>query len=153
MKIFLSRYTNSIDKKGRVSVPASYRSILSDQDFAGVIVYPSIKNRCIECCTAERLIQLSQIIQNLDPYSEERDAFETIILGESMQLSFDSEGRIILPKSLIEYGNLTDQVSFVGKGLVFEIWNPKNFDSHLSKAKIIAQDNRNLLKNAQCTSQ
>lgn len=147
MKIFLSRYINSIDKKGRVSVPASYRPILRDQEFSGVIVYPSIKNRCIEACTTERLLELSRIIQHLDPYSEERDAFETIILGESVQLSFDSEGRIILPKPLIEYANLADQASFVGKGLVFEIWNPKDFDDHLTQAKVIAQNNRNLLKN------
>ncbi|MES2215044.1 MAG: cell division/cell wall cluster transcriptional repressor MraZ [Pseudomonadota bacterium] len=147
MKIFLSRYFNNIDKKGRVSVPASYRAILSDQDSGGVIVYPSIKNRCLEACTAERLMQLCQIIQSLDPYSEERDAFEGIILGGSVQLSFDSEGRVIIPKSLMEYGNLIDQVSFVGKGAVFEIWNPQDLDNHLAKSKLIAQNNRNLLKN------
>jgi len=147
MKIFLSRYLNNIDKKGRVSVPASYRSAVHHQDFSGIVAYPSIKHRCIEACGIERLEQLSQIIQNLDPYSEERDAFEAIILGGSMQLGFDSEGRIILPKHLIEYAGLGDQASFIGKGLVFEIWNPADLDQQLAKAKVIAQNNRNLLKN------
>ena len=147
MQIFLSRYTNNIDKKGRISVPAGYRNVLGSENFAGVIVYPSIKHRCIEACGLQRLEQLSQIIQNLDPYSEERDAFETIILGESTQLNFDGEGRVVLPKHLMEYANLKDQVSFLGKGLVFEIWNPNDCDAHLAQAKIIASNNRNLLKN------
>lgn len=147
MKIFLSRYLNNIDKKGRVSVPASYRATVHHPDFSGIVVYPSIKHRCIEACGIERLEQLSQIIQNLDPYSEERDAFETIILGGSMQLSFDSEGRVILPKHLMEYAGLDEQASFIGKGLVFEIWNPSTLDQHLESAKVIAQNNRHLLKN------
>lgn len=147
--MFLSKYLNNIDKKGRVSVPSTYRSVItSKEDGAAIIIaYPSIKNRCIEACAIERLEELTSIIQNLDPYSEERDAFESIILGESRELNIDSEGRIIIPKNLMEYANIEDQVCFIGKGLVFEIWQPVAAEEHLSKARLIAQNNRNLLKN------
>ncbi|HJD57559.1 MULTISPECIES: division/cell wall cluster transcriptional repressor MraZ [Rickettsieae] len=147
MNIFLSKYINNLDKKGRVSVPASYRAALSSQSFNGVIVYPSFRNKCIEACSLKRLEELSQMIQTLDPYSEERDAFETIILGEAIQLAFDGEGRVILPKSLIEHSDISEQVCFVGKGLVFEIWQPQNFETYLSSARQIAQNNRLTLKN------
>ncbi|WP_250310718.1 division/cell wall cluster transcriptional repressor MraZ [Rickettsia endosymbiont of Oedothorax gibbosus] len=146
MNIFLSKYINNLDKKGRVSVPASYRAALSSQSFNGVIVYPSFRNKCIEACSLKRLKELSQMIQTLDPYSEERDAFETIILGGA-QLTFDGEGRVILPKSLIEHSDISEQVCFVGKGLVFEIWQPQNFETYLSSARQIAQNNRLTLKN------
>jgi len=148
MKIFLSRYLNNIDKKGRVSIPAPYRLASFHEDFSGVILYPSIKHRCIEACGIERLRKLSESIWNLDPYSEERDAFETIIIGQSTQLTFDSEGRVNLPRHLIEYAGLDEQASFIGKGLVFEIWNPQDLEAQIDKAKVIAQNNRNLLKNA-----
>jgi MraZ protein len=147
VNIFLSRYLNNIDKKGRVSVPAGYRNSISNTDLSGIIAYPSIKHGCIEACGIERFKQLAAIIQNLDPYSKERDAFETIIFGESVQLSFDGEGRVILPKHLIDYANLDDQVCFIGKGLVFEIWQPVALEEYLSKAKAIAANNRDLLKN------
>lgn len=147
MNIFLSKYINNIDKKGRVSIPASYRLALSSQSFNGIIAYPSFRNKCIEGCSLKRLEELSQIIQTLDPYSEERDAFEAIILGEAIQLSFDSEGRVILPKSLIDHAGISDQACFVGKGLVFEIWQPQNFETYLSSARQIAQSNRLTLKN------
>ncbi len=147
MNIFLSKYLNNIDKKGRVSVPASYRLALNGQLFNGIIAYPSFRNQCIEACSISRLEQLSQLIESLDPYSEERDAFETIILGEAVQLPFDSEGRIILPKSLLEHANISEQACFVGKGVVFEIWQPQHFEEHLSAARKIAQSNRLTLKN------
>lgn len=140
---------NSIDKKGRVSVPASYRQVSSSDGFLGVVVYPSIRNNCIEACSITRLRELAEMIYNLDPYSDERDAFETIILGESVQLTFDSEGRVVIPKHLSEFAQLDSQAYFVGKGQVFEIWNPKLFDIHLEKVKEIAVNNKTLLKNIQ----
>ncbi len=149
MNIFLSKYINKIDKKGRVSIPAGYRSALAKENFNGIIVYPSFKNNCIEVCSMSRLEELSKIIQNLDPYSDERDAFETIVLGEAVQLQFDNEGRVILPAYLMEQVGISSQGCFVGKGLVFEIWNPDQFEAHRKGAKEIAQGNRQILKNNQ----
>jgi MraZ protein len=145
--MFLSKYFNKIDKKGRVSVPSSYRASLSVEKFNGIIVYPSFKNNCIEACGMSHLEQLSKIIQNLDPYSDERDAFETIVMGESVQLSFDSEGRVLLPSYLMEQVGMSDQACFVGKGEVFEIWQPEMFEKHLKTAREIAQNKRFILKN------
>ena len=145
--MFLSKYTNNIDKKGRVSVPVSYRLVLNGQLFNGIIAYPSFRNKCIEACSISRLEELAKAIQNLDPYSEERDAFETIILGEAVQLPFDNEGRVVLPQSLLKHADMSDQACFVGKGLILEIWQPQNFEIYLSSARQIAQDNRLTLKN------
>jgi MraZ protein len=147
MILFLSKYLNNIDKKGRVSVPANFRSVISSQSQGGLVLYPSIKNNCIEGCALTRLEHMSKVIANLDPYSEERDAFETVILGESTQVPFDNEGRIILPKILAEYANISNQAMFVGKGEVFEIWHPSKFSEHLDKAKAVAKANKNILKN------
>ena len=152
MNIFLSKYINKIDKKGRVSIPAGYRGALAKENFNGIIAYPSFKNNCIECCSMSHLEELSKIIQNLDPYSDERDAFETIVLGEAVQLQFDNEGRVILPKHLMEQVEISSQGCFVGKGLVFEIWNPSNFENYRKKAKEIAQGNRAILKNNQSSN-
>jgi MraZ protein len=148
MNIFLSKYINNIDIKNRVSIPPNFRAALNDEKFQGVIAYPSFRNKCIEACSISRLGQLSELIQNLDPYSEERDAFETIILGEAVQLPFDKEGRVNLPKSLLDHAEISNQACFVGKGLVFEIWQPESFNEYLTSAKVIAQNNRLTLKNA-----
>ncbi len=147
MNIFLSKYQNKIDKKGRVSIPSAFRSVLSEDKFNGIIIYPSFKNNCIEACSMARLQEIYGIIQKLDPYSEERDAFETIVMGESIQLQFDNEGRVIIPAHLMQQVGITEQAVFVGKGLIFEIWEPVAFDTHLKTAQAVAQSNRFILKN------
>ncbi len=146
MALFLSTFENKIDKKGRVSVPAQFRNSLSNQEFAGIIVYQSFINECIEGCDFERIKHLSQSIDNLDPFSESRDAFATTILGGAIQLSFDGDGRVILPEHLIKKINLTESAIFVGKGTTFEIWQPNKFYNHLEKAKLNAKENRGQLK-------
>jgi MraZ protein len=144
--LFLSTYTNKIDKKGRVSVPALFRTSLSQQEFPGIIAYSSFINPCIEACGMNRIEVLNQTIDNLDPYSESRDAFATTIMGGCVQLAFDSEGRIVLPETLIEFAKLENQACFVGKGATFEIWNPQDFEDYASKAREIAKKDRQTLQ-------
>ncbi len=146
MALFLSTFINKIDNKGRVSVPAQFRASLSHQDFSGIVVYESFINDCIEGCDIERIKRLSDSIDNLDPFSEERDAFATTILGGAMQLSIDGDGRVILPESLIKKTAIKDKALFVGKGPTFEIWNPAKFETYLQKAKESAKEKRNLLR-------
>ena len=102
MALFLSTFKNKIDKKGRVSVPATFRNALKGQNFHGIIAYPSFINPCVEACSFERISKMSDNIETLDPFSEERDAFATAILGGSQQLNFDGEGRVMLPELLLE---------------------------------------------------
>ncbi len=145
MALFLSTFTNKIDAKGRVSVPAQFRNMLSGLEFSGIVVYESFINNCIEGCDIERIKQMSDSIDSLDTFSEERDAFAATILGGAIQLSIDKDGRVFLPEKLIKQNNITDKVLFVGKGPTFEIWNPEEFEAYLENAKKSAKEKRNLL--------
>lgn len=149
MALFLSTFVNKIDSKGRVSVPAQFRLSLASKnltgDFSGIVVYESFINECIEGCDIERIKKLSDSIDNLDPFSEERDAFAATILGSAMQLSMDADGRVILPENLLHKTCIKDKALFVGKGPTFEIWQPQKFENYLAKAKASAKEKRNLL--------
>ena len=146
MDLFLSTYINKIDKKGRVSIPALFRAVLSKQPFPGIVAYSSFINPCIEACGMERIERLSASIDTLDPYSDERDAFATTILGGSVQLAFDGEGRVLLPDMLISVANLSEQAAFVGKGATFEIWEPDALNEYAAKARDLAKAQRATLK-------
>tara|TARA_E500000331_G_C16757139_1_gene497924 strand:+ start:80 stop:544 length:465 start_codon:yes stop_codon:yes gene_type:complete len=138
--MFLSTFENKIDKKWRVSVPASFRSYLSSMGYNGVICYPSFNNPSIEGCSQNRIEKLSDAIDSLNPFEEKRDVFATSVLSESMNLQFDSEGRISLPKKLLNHAKIKENMLFVGQGKTFQIWQPKLFE----KFKMIARKKANL---------
>lgn len=146
MALFLSTFEKQIDKKGRVSVPAPFRAALAGQAFHGIIAYSSFVNPCIEACGIERIEKLYAQIEALDPFSEERDAFTTAILGGSQQLGFDGEGRVMLPEALIAEAKIDGACVFVGKGATFEIWEPKSFTAYEQQSRELARQKRLALR-------
>ena len=144
--MFLSSYENKIDKKGRVSVPAAFRSHLTTQGYSGFISYPSFSNPALECCTQERIEKLSNSIDTLNPFEEKRDYFATSVLSESSNLIFDTEGRVQFSKKLLDYAKIKNDILFVGLGKTFQVWNPKNFDKFKSFARKKALQSRSSLK-------
>ena len=144
--MFLSSYENKLDKKGRVSVPASYRSYLSNLGYNGVICYPSFNHQTIEAWPQDRIEKISNTIDSLNPFEEKRDFFATSILSESISLQFDSEGRISLTTKLLKHAKIKNSMLFVGQGKTFQIWEPATFEKFKVNAKKKANLNRASLK-------
>ena len=140
--MFLSTFENKLDKKGRVSVPASFRSFLSKLGYNGVICYPSFNNNCIEVWPQERIEKISNAIDSLNPFEEKKDYFATSILAESINLQFDSEGRILLSSKLLRHAKIKNRMLFVGQGKTFQIWEPTNYE----KFKVTAKKKSNIYR-------
>ena len=144
--MFLSTYENKLDKKGRVSVPASFRSHLSNLGYNGIVCYPSFNNQSIEAFSQDRIEKISQLIDTLNPFEEKRDFFSTSILSESINLQFDSEGRISLTSKLLKHAKIKNSMLFVGLGQTFQIWEPAAFEKFRTNARKKANLNRASLK-------
>ena len=144
--MFLSSYENKIDKKGRVSVPATFRSHLNSLGYNGFISYPSFNYAALEACSQDRIEKLSNTIDSLNPFEEKRDFFATSILSESTNLQFDSEGRILLSSKLLKHAKIRNSMIFVGQGKTFQIWEPAIFEKFKVSARKKANINRASLK-------
>ena len=144
--MFLSSYENRIDKKGRVSVPATFRSHLNSMGYNGFISYPSFNYSALEGCSQDRIEKLSNTIDSLNPFEENRDYFATSVLSESENLQFDTEGRVSISEKLLNHAKITNNLLFVGLGKTFQIWEPKNFQKFKAFARKKAFQNRSNLK-------
>ena len=144
--MFLSSFENKIDKKGRVSVPASFRSYLSNLGYNGVICYPSFNNQCIEAWPQDRIEKFSNAIASLTPFEEKKDYFATSILSTSINLQFDSEGRILLTSKLLKHAKIRNSMLFVGQGQTFQIWEPAAFEKFRVQSRKKSNINRAGLK-------
>ncbi len=144
--MFLSSFENKIDKKGRVSVPASFRSYLNSLGYNGFIGYPSFNSPALEGCSQDRIEKLSNTIDSLNPFEEKRDYFATSVLSESENLQFDPEGRVSITQKLLDHAKIKNRILFVGLGKTFQIWEPKNFEKFKTFARKKAFQNRSNLK-------
>ena len=144
--MFLSSYENKLDKKGRVSVPANFRSHLSSIGYNGFVAYPSFNHEALEACSEDRIEKLSNTIDSLNPFEEKRDYFATSVLSESVSLQFDSEGRVLITSKLLDHAKIKNSILFVGLGKTFQIWEPKSFEKFKIVARKKAYQNRSNLK-------
>ena len=90
--------------------------------------------------------KISDAIEASGPFSEERNTFSTSIFADSHQIHFDQEGRVIIPDGLISIAGIIDQVSFVGMGETFQMWNPEIYMKFKNETQKQAQDNLIKLK-------
>lgn len=134
MDLFLSTYFNKVDKKSRLSIPASFRLILAKQDFNGLIAFKSPHHPAIECFSYSRMQALAEKIDHFGIYSEEHNDMTTFFFAGVHSLQFDSEGRVVLPQDLLQHAQITEQAAVVGRGAIFQIWEPENFKAQSQKA-------------------
>jgi len=148
--LFLSTYVNKIDRKGRVSVPASFRQALQGQTFHGIICFPSYKLPCLEACAMDRMEQMAESMDDLDLFSDDQDDLSASIFADSYPLALDADGRIILPTDLAAHAGIdfadAGRAAFVGRGRTFQIWNPETFETHKNEARRRAETNKPKLK-------
>jgi|TARA_B110000240_G_scaffold139563_1_gene154468 MraZ protein len=141
----MSSAINKIDSKGRISIPAPFRSVLEFQGYPGVYLFPSFTSKAVDGGGQDLIDQISSSVEKMQLFAEETDALSTALFADTYSLSYDQDGRISLPEILIEHANLSEKVIFVGQGRKFQMWNPYDFNEFKREAKIKALENRNLI--------
>jgi MraZ protein len=132
--LFLSTFVNKVDRKGRVSVPATFRAALAGQTFNGIVAFRSFKLPTIEGSGIDRIEEMSTRLDALEQFSEDYDNLASIF-ADAQQLPFDGEGRIVLPESLVEHAGLSETAAFVGLGRTFQVWEPEAFKRHQAELR------------------
>jgi MraZ protein len=114
--------------------------------YNGFISYPSFNHSALEACSQDRIEKLSNTIDSLNPFEEKRDYFATAVLSESVNLQFDTEGRVSFTEKLLDHAKIKNNILFVGLGKTFQIWEPKMFEKFKTVARKKAYQNRSNLK-------
>ena len=140
MDRFVSNFKNRIDAKGRVSVPAGFRSVLTRQGDGGIYLYPALGAPAIDAGGQAMLDKVAALLEDVAPFSDEMDTLSTAIFGDAVALNIDADGRIILPEALRAHASIEDFVTFVGLGGKFQLWEPGRFAAHQAKARARVRD-------------
>jgi len=106
VELFISTYVNKVDRKGRVSVPATFRSSLATHREPNLLIaFPSFRLPALECTGSDRIAEMQDRIETLEQFSEEYENL-SLLFAEAQQLTIDGEGRVVLPDRLKEHANI-----------------------------------------------
>jgi MraZ protein len=143
MALFHDTFQNKVDRKGRVSVPASFRAALGGQ---GLIAFPSFKHPAVQCAGMDFMAQLNDNVSQVDLFSDEHDDLTATLFADAKHLPLDGEGRIVLPPALAAHAGIGETAAFVGRGPHFEIWEPATFERYKAEARRRALENGRTLR-------
>jgi transcriptional regulator MraZ len=144
MDEFVSTFTNRLDAKGRVSIPAPFRSVLAVDGFDGIYCCPTLDRQAIDAGGNRFRDIIRSSLANFEPFSEDHEYLSTTLIGESEILKIDQDGRVVLSDAIKEHAGIADRVTFVGQGYKFQMWEPDRFAAYREEAKNRV---RNLRKN------
>lgn len=116
------RYSHNIDAKGRVFVPAKMREVLGDTFVVAAVMEP-----CVSLYTVEGWNAMLQKLEEL-PMTKSRMLLR-YLSSNAADVTVDSQGRILLPKHLMEHAGLIKEALIIGAGANrAEIWNPATYE-------------------------
>ncbi|MCO6419403.1 cell division/cell wall cluster transcriptional repressor MraZ [Siccirubricoccus sp. KC 17139] len=140
MSDFAGTFPGSFDaKKGRISVPAAFRSTLARLGAEEIILRSSRFFPCLEVWPKpDYMAEFDRRTEGLSKLSAEYQAISRKLLGRVHTLRPDAEGRVVMPAPLAEKAGLDGELQFAGRGAFFEIWNAATFAEE--EAKLDALD-------------
>jgi MraZ protein len=145
MDEFVSTFTNKIDAKGRVSIPAQFRAVLSVDGFDGIYCCPTLDRQAVDAGGNRFRETIRASLANFEPFSEDHEFLSTTLIGESEILKVDSEGRVVLTDTIRAHAGLDERVTLVGQGYKFQLWEPERFVAYREEAKNRLRDLRRRL--------
>ena len=135
MDRFLSSATNRIDAKGRVSVPAHFRTIVQKRGYDQLYAVRSLDSPALDVGGPDMLEAFERRIQQEDPFLQTADDMSFVFYGDGAFLKLDQDGRITVTDFIREHTGITDEMAFLGRGHFFQIWEPGRLAVHAGEAR------------------
>jgi MraZ protein len=121
--VFLSRFKHALDDKGRVILPAKWRSALE-----GGAVVSEWPRGCLAVFPVDGFLEVARKVQSMSTVGDDESSMTLSFFSGATDVVPDKQGRIAIPQHLREYAGLTDDVWLAGHFDHIEIWNPNTFD-------------------------
>lgn len=131
MTKFLGEFDCRIDGKGRVVFPAGLKKQLPE-DAGDTFILNRGFEQCLTLYTKKEWEKVSEEITSLNTYDAESRKFARIFYRGAIEISLDTAGRILIPKRLLEYSNIKNDVIFFGYTNKIEIWATEIYDQMLN---------------------
>lgn len=111
-------------RKGRLSVPSPLRAVLAAKGSMEIVGRRSEHGPCIEMWPRPVFDEMvERRVGSLDPFSAEYNDIADRLVSEAHALSIDGEGRVVLPRDLVDHAGLNGEIAYTGRVSFFQIWD------------------------------
>lgn len=133
MNSLIGEFDCKVDAKGRFMFPVNLRKQLDDLFEKGFVINRNLHQKCLVLYPINEWNKLNKKLSKLNRLIKANDVFVRKFTGGATVADADSTGRVLLPKSLVEYADITIDIKVLGSNNVIEIWDKKMYEQFLSE--------------------
>lgn len=128
--MFMGEYQHNIDAKGRIIIPAKHREHVED-----VFVVTRGLDQCLFGYPMEEWRRLEEKVRSLPVTKKDARAFARFFFSGAVECEIDKQGRINLPKNLLDYAKIEKECMILGVSSRIEIWGQSVWEDYLAQSE------------------
>ncbi len=123
--MLIGEYTHTLDGKNRMSLTVKFRKEIG----RSVVIAPGLDN-CLSLFTTKEWQKISSKLSDSSMLTSDNRSFSRFMFGQAVDVSVDSQGRILIPENLKNRSKLSSKVVVIGVQNRVEIWNEKAWNAY-----------------------
>mgnify|MGYP002635981541 CR=1 FL=1 len=135
--MFLGSFEHSLDAKGRVSLPARFREVLSSNGEGRLVLTTNVDPgaKCLVAYPNAQWQAFQERLAELPQFEPDVIQLKRLLIGGASEVTLDRQGRLLIPPVQREYAGLNGSVLFAGLGPTIELWDRALWEEQRSKAQ------------------
>ncbi len=131
---FIGDYNGKVDAKGRITLPSAFKKQMQDSLPEGFVLKRDIFDKCLILYPMQEWERQNQLIRSrTNPYNKEHSRFLRLFFSGTAEVIPDAANRILIPKRLMDFAGIEDEVILAGQYGKIEIWAAHDYEI-ISKA-------------------
>ena len=139
MSLFIGEHDASVDAKGRVFIPAVFRKALPPEANETFVVASGLDG-CLAAYGSDEWLGMTEKMRRLATNERKHRVFIRAVVSQASEAKIDRQGRITIPKHLLEKANIHDKVKVVGALDKIELWNPEIWLGFMKDADAVLEE-------------
>ena len=133
MTSLIGEFDCKVDAKGRFMFPVNLRKQLDGAFDQGFVINRNLHQKCLVLYPINEWNKLNKKLSKLNRLIKANDVFVRKFTGGATAADADTTGRVLLPKSLVDYADIKADIKVLGSNNVIEIWDKTLYDQFLSQ--------------------
>jgi len=136
--MFRGQYEHTMDSKGRVSLPARFREVLtelaSSPENADRVILTRTFQKCLVLYPLEQWMNFEEKVRQLPQFDPRVQQLKRVYIAGAVECSLDSHGRVLIPQPMREFAGFERELNWVGQLDTMELWSKSRWESALDDA-------------------
>ena len=129
MNYLIGTYECKVDVKGRVLIPSAFKKQLSPVINKGFVLKRAVFQSCLELYPIAQWEELISKINSLNRFKKKNNDFIRRFTAGVKFIELDGNGRLLIPKDLIEFSHIKREIVLSSSVNIIEIWDKQNYEN------------------------